>query len=58
MGVAFTLSLVPAVPDALLAVWFKLLGEGLLQHQSGLLELLALGGRYADLYRIQAAGYS
>jgi len=37
MGVAFVLALVAAVPDALLAVWFKLLGEGLLEHQAGLL---------------------
>jgi ATP-binding cassette subfamily B protein len=28
---AFALALVAAVPDALLAVWFKLIGEGLLQ---------------------------
>src|SRR5215470_10410695 len=38
MGTAFVLSLVAAVPDALLAVWFKLLGEGLLEHRPGLLE--------------------
>src|SRR6185312_14930541 len=37
MGVAFVLALVATVPDALLAVWFKLLGEGLLEHQAGLL---------------------
>jgi ATP-binding cassette subfamily B protein len=37
MGTAFTLALVAAVPDALLAVWFKLLGEGLLAHNAGLL---------------------
>jgi ATP-binding cassette, subfamily B, bacterial len=37
MGIAFVLALVAAVPDALLAFWFKLLGEGLLEHQSGLL---------------------
>ena len=42
MGVALTLSLVAAVPDALLAVWFKLLGEGLLQHQSGLLRFAVI----------------
>src|SRR5882757_5401353 len=36
-GIAFVLALVAAVPDALLAFWFKLLGEGLLEHQSGLL---------------------
>src|SRR5215813_15080903 len=38
MGVSFVLALVAAVPDALLAVWFKLLGEGLLEHKPGLLE--------------------
>jgi ATP-binding cassette, subfamily B, bacterial len=37
MGVAFVLSLVAALPDALLAVWFKLLGEGLIEHKDGLL---------------------
>jgi ATP-binding cassette, subfamily B, bacterial len=37
MGVAFVLALAAALPDALLAVWFKLLGEGLLNHNSGLL---------------------
>ena len=37
MGIALHARLVAAVPDALLAVWFKLLGEGLLEHQSGLL---------------------
>jgi len=37
MGVAFVLALVAALPDALLAVWFKLLGEGLLEHKPGLL---------------------
>ena len=42
MGVAFTLALVAAVPDALLAVWFKLLGEGLLAHDSGLLRFAVI----------------
>ena len=37
MGVSFVLALVAALPDALLAVWFKLLGEGLAGHQPGLL---------------------
>ena len=37
MGVSFVLALVAALPDALLAVWFKLLGEGLLEHKDGLL---------------------
>jgi ATP-binding cassette, subfamily B, bacterial len=38
MGISFVLALVAALPDALLAVWFKLLGEGLLEHRPGLLE--------------------
>ncbi len=42
MGVAFVLALVAAVPDALLAYWFKLLGEGLLEHQSGLLRFAVI----------------
>src|SRR5579871_6678744 len=42
MGVAFVLALVAAVPDALLAVWFKLLGEGLLDHDSGLLRFAVI----------------
>ena len=37
MGVAFALALAAALPDALLAVWFKLLGEGLLEHRPALL---------------------
>ncbi|HEX5189423.1 MAG TPA: ABC transporter ATP-binding protein [Streptosporangiaceae bacterium] len=37
MGVAFVLALAAAVPDALLAVWFKLLGEGFIEHKDGLL---------------------
>jgi ATP-binding cassette subfamily B protein len=42
MGVAFLLALASAVPDTLLAVWFKLLGEGLLEHDSGLLRFAVL----------------
>jgi ATP-binding cassette subfamily B protein len=42
MGVAFVLALVAAVPDALLAVWFKLLGEGLLEHQAGLVRFAVI----------------
>ena len=37
MGVSFVLALLAAVPDALLAVWFKLLGEGLLSRDAALL---------------------
>src|SRR3984957_3920438 len=38
MGISFILALVAALPDALLAVWFKLLGEGLIEDKPGLLE--------------------
>lgn len=37
MGISFLLALAAALPDALLAVWFKLLGEGLLAGRPGLL---------------------
>jgi len=43
MGVAFVLTLVAALPDALLALWFKLLGEGVLEHKPGLLGTAAAG---------------
>ena len=42
MGVAFVLALVAALPDALLAVWFKLLGEGLIEDKPGLLRFAAV----------------
>ena len=32
---AFVLSLLAALPDALLALWLKLLGEGVLEHNAG-----------------------
>jgi ATP-binding cassette subfamily B protein len=41
MGVAFVLALVAALPDALLAVWFKLLGEGLIENKPDLLRFAA-----------------
>ncbi len=40
---AFVLSLLAALPDALIAVWLKLLGEGVLQHRRGLLLVAAIG---------------
>jgi ATP-binding cassette, subfamily B, bacterial len=43
MGVAFVLTLLAALPDALLALWFKLLGEGVLEHKPGLLGAAAAG---------------
>src|SRR5215469_14487072 len=42
MGVSFVLALVAAIPDALLAIWFKLLGEGLLEHKPGLLRFAVI----------------
>jgi ATP-binding cassette, subfamily B, bacterial len=38
---AFVLSLLAALPDALLALWLKLLGQGVLQHDSTLVRLAA-----------------
>jgi ATP-binding cassette subfamily B protein len=43
MGMAFVLTLLAALPDALMAVWFALLGEGLVQHHSVLLRVAVLG---------------
>src|SRR5215467_8155675 len=43
MLVAFVLSQVAALPDALLALWLMLLGKGVLEHRSGLLEGAAIG---------------
>jgi ATP-binding cassette subfamily B protein len=43
LAVAFVLALVSAVPDALLALWLKLLSEGVLQHDRRLL-MVATGG--------------
>jgi ATP-binding cassette subfamily B protein len=40
---AFVLALLAALPDALLALWFKLLGEGVLGHDRGLLFTAAIG---------------
>src|ERR1700676_5461804 len=40
---AFLLSLLSALPDALIAVWLKLLGEGVLQHRRHLILLASLG---------------
>src|SRR5499427_3687800 len=42
MGVSFVLTLVAALPDALLAVWFALLGKGLIEHNPGLLWFAAV----------------
>jgi ATP-binding cassette subfamily B protein len=40
---AFLLSLLAAVPDALIAVWLAVLGQGVLQHRRGLLLGAATG---------------
>ena len=43
MLAAFLLSQLAALPDALLALWLKLLGDGLLGGQTGLVRAAALG---------------
>src|ERR1700751_1532296 len=43
MLVAFVLSQLAALPDALLALWLILLGEGVLKHRNGLVEGAAIG---------------
>jgi ATP-binding cassette subfamily B protein len=43
MAVAFLLSLLAALPDALLAVWFKLLGEGVVDNDAALVRTAAIG---------------
>src|SRR5262245_35104339 len=43
MLVSFILSQVAVLPDALLALWLKLLGQGVLENQSGLVRGAAIG---------------
>ncbi len=43
LGVSFTLAMLAALPDALLALWLKLLADGVLQHKTHLLQGAALG---------------
>jgi ATP-binding cassette, subfamily B, bacterial len=43
MIAAFLLSLLAALPDALIAVWLKLLGNGVLEHRRGLVLAAAIG---------------
>jgi ATP-binding cassette subfamily B protein len=43
MLVAFVLSLLSALPDALIAVWLKLVGDGVLGHRPRLLLAAAIG---------------
>src|SRR2546427_5175396 len=43
MAVAFVLSQLAALPDALLALWLMLLGKGVLDHSPGMVEAAAIG---------------
>jgi ATP-binding cassette subfamily B protein len=43
MVAAFVLSQLAALPDALLALWLMLLGEGVLEHRPSLVRLAAIG---------------
>src|SRR5438477_6565099 len=43
MLAAFVLALLSALPDALLALWLKLLGQGILEHRPRLLYAAAIG---------------
>src|SRR5881227_3952290 len=43
MVVSFVLSQLAALPDALLALWLMLLGKGVLEHRSGMVEGAAIG---------------
>src|SRR5580700_10596435 len=43
MVAAFALSQLAALPDALLALWLMLLGKGVLEHRSGMVEGAAIG---------------
>src|SRR5260221_9333699 len=42
MLVAFVLSLLSALPDALMAFWFKLIGEGVLRHDANVVRIAAV----------------
>src|SRR5204862_3226547 len=43
MVAAFTLSQLAALPDALLALWLMLLGQGVLEHRPGMVQGAAIG---------------
>ncbi len=43
MVVSFVLSQLAALPDALLALWLALLGKGVLEHRTGLMQGAAIG---------------
>jgi ATP-binding cassette subfamily B protein len=59
MGTAFVLSLVAALPEALLVLWLKLLADGILEHDRGLIigacAGLALSGAISWLLRTVSA---
>jgi ATP-binding cassette, subfamily B, bacterial len=42
MLVAFVLSLLSALPDALLALWFKMIGDGVLRHDMSVVRVAAI----------------
>ena len=43
LGVSFSLAMLAALPDALLALWLKLLADGLVQHRQNLVIASAIG---------------
>src|SRR5258705_2130283 len=43
MLAAFVLSQLAALPDALMALWLMLLGQGVLDHRAGLVRAAAIG---------------
>ena len=43
LGVSFGLAMLAALPDALLALWMKLLADGVLQHKQNLVMAAAIG---------------
>src|SRR5436190_21926681 len=43
MVASFVLALLSALPDALIALWLKLLGDGILSHEPRLLYVAAVG---------------
>ena len=58
MFVALVLSLLSALPDSLLALWLKLLSDGVLQHDAGLIRIaaIALGLSTAGTWFLRTVG--
>jgi ATP-binding cassette subfamily B protein len=58
MFVALVLSLLSALPDSLLALWLKLLSDGVLQHDAGLIRIaaIALGVSTAGTWFLRTIG--